>query len=81
MSNPHYLKGATTTKPTPSKSETTGLTSATIDVSDIPVQKLELGTALIIGKGCHRRCLSWDLKKRRDDIMRAMWLVRGFLYC
>ena len=51
MSNPHYLKGTTSTKATPSKSENTGLTSAAVDVANIPVQKLELGTALIIGKG------------------------------
>ncbi len=54
MSNPHYLKpSASATKSSSSKpTEGTGLTS-TYDVSSIPITKLELGTALIIGMGGH----------------------------
>ena len=51
MSNPHYLKPSSN-KTTPAKSlESNSSTSLTgsVDVSNIPINKLELGTALIIG--------------------------------
>ena len=53
MSNPHYLKpsnGDLTKINSVKPAEGTGLTSFATDVSIIPIHKLELGTALIIGK-------------------------------
>lgn len=50
LSNPHYLKPSSSPKATPKANEGTGLTSvASVDVSSIPIAKLELGSALIIG--------------------------------
>lgn len=58
MSNPHYLKPSSSVRSTPGKpgdspgmSESSGL-MAGIDPSKIPVQKLELGIGLIIGRSC-----------------------------
>ena len=49
MSNPHYLKPSSKSA-TPSRvDESTGLASK-IDVSNIPVSKLELGVKLVIGE-------------------------------
>ena len=57
LSNPHYLKPSafSSAKSTPARetvglTETSGLTA--IDTSKIPVQKLELGIGLIIGRWC-----------------------------
>ena len=58
LSNPHYLKpSAFSSKSSGGRSvesvgptEATGLTA--IDTSKIPVQKLELGIGLIIGRSC-----------------------------
>ena len=59
LSNPHYLKPSTfSSKSTPGRSgeslgfsESSGLT-ASVDTSRIPVQKLELGIGLVIGRSC-----------------------------
>ena len=48
MSNPHYLKPSSKSATPLRIDEGTGLTSR-VDVSNIPVSKLELGMALVIG--------------------------------
>ena len=59
MSNPHYLKPSSSPKMAPvarssgpvGLTESSGLTAG-IDTTKIPVQKLELGIGLIIGRSC-----------------------------
>ena len=49
MSNPHYLKPSSKSSTPARADESTGLASK-IDISNIPVNKLELGVALVIGE-------------------------------
>ena len=61
MSNPHYLKpssssakssqGAAAGDSSFGLSESSGLTAG-VDTSKIPIQKLELGIGLVLGKSC-----------------------------
>ncbi len=50
LSNPHYLKPSSKSSTPARVDESTGLASK-VDVSNIPVSKLELGVALVLG-GC-----------------------------
>ena len=49
MSNPHYLKPAKTS-PVISKKKRESLEEGKMDVSSIPVSRLELGVDLVIGQ-------------------------------
>lgn len=55
MSNPHYLKPAKTS-PTPSRKREEREMVAKLDVSSIPVSRLELGVDLVIGQSLSHDC-------------------------
>ena len=58
MNNPHYLKPAKTS-PVPEKKKMRGGEEGVVklDVSSIPVSRLELGVDLVIGQSRHMTCL------------------------
>lgn len=55
MSNPHYLKPAKTS-PVPSRRREEREMVAKLDVSSIPVSRLELGVDLVIGQSLSHDC-------------------------
>ena len=50
MSNPHYLKPAKASSSSSSKKKREREETDTVDVSSIPVSRLELGVDLVIGQ-------------------------------